>query len=427
MRKNKASLHIGVLILLATICLAGCWSNREINDLAIISVLGVDENEAGDLEVSALFIKAESLFSDTFVGGAGGQHKNKFLIHTSTGKDMFEAIGKLASAVSEEAYFGHVSTVIFGERAARNHMETSLDFFKRENDFRPNINMLVTKGQAADLLKLRPQFNSTLGSEINDLVNINEFASTQVIHDLMQFRKHVSSNTIDPVTGVVIPAEQLRVEVRSEDMGSENQNEPGAEEQANTEENEQENMETLSLYGTAAFKGGELVGFLDERQTRGLLSIQGELSNDVLVLDCGKNGPGAIGLLLQNSQSQLIPEISAQQLNMTLNIQVNAQLKEISCLDFNVDTDQIELLNRKLEKAIRQDVTSVLNVAQKQWETDIFGFGEAIYRKYPKQWDQMAPEWRNGLLKEMNIDLNVEANIIRYGQQKDPSKANESR
>ncbi|HEX6923026.1 MAG TPA: Ger(x)C family spore germination C-terminal domain-containing protein, partial [Bacillales bacterium] len=69
----------------------------------------------------------------------------------------------------------------------------------------------------------------------------------------------------------------------------------------------------------------------------------------------------------------------------------------------------------------------VLNKVKNQWQADIFGFGEAIYKKAPEKWDQLAPQWRNGQFKKMNVHFKVTANILRHGLFKDPGKANESR
>jgi spore germination protein KC len=70
---------------------------------------------------------------------------------------------------------------------------------------------------------------------------------------------------------------------------------------------------------------------------------------------------------------------------------------------------------------------STISKAKDQWQTDIFGFGEVIYRKNPKKWDQMSKQWRTSGLKNMKVKVKVTGNIAGYGLQEDPIKANESR
>ncbi len=416
MRKNEIFQWIrqlcAIVWLVTVLSLTGCWSSKEIDDLAVINVMGIDENDTGQVEITAVIVKPTPIFPETASGGAGDNQPNKFLIATAAGKSIFEAMGQLSRAVSERIYFGHVDVIVFGERAARERMVPSLDFFRRENDFRPNIRLLVTKGTAGKLIKTQPQLETTLGMEIDDLIQLNRFAATDMVKDISQFLKSLSNTAEDPYTGVISPAEKQRIKVEKNEKETNNQ---------------QDIPELLSLKGTAVFNGGRLAGFLNERQTRGLLWIKGQLANEIVVLNCGGKNKGNISLRVINSQSELSPQLSDGTLEMTARIEVDADIGEITCPDFNLTTAQINRLNKQLQDLVQQEASSVLDNAKNEWQTDIFGFGQAINRKYPKEWKEIAPQWRNGLLKEMPLDLKVSANISRHGLIKDPTKAHESR
>jgi spore germination protein KC len=415
-------------LLVAVLSLTGCWSADEINNLATINVIGIDENDAGQVEVTTVIARPTTLFSETAVAGS---EKSKFLIETTTGKSIFEAIGDLSGSVSEKIYFGHVDAIVFGERAAREKMLSSLDFFKREKDFRPNIKLLVTRGLASELVKTIPQLNLTLGLELEDLMLSNRFAATGMMKDISQFMKELSSDTTDPITGVISSAKKQGIDVEKSEKETKGQSDTKKNEiettTNTTDKNQKDIPKALSLKGTAVFKDGKLKGFLDQRETRGLLWIKGELQNEVAVLNCGENNKGTASLSVTHSESKLSPRISGGTPKMIVDIKVDADIGQLTCSDLKVNTDQIDRLNQQFEGMIRQEVSSVLNKAKNHWQTDIFGFGKAIYRSHPKEWNSMASQWRNGLLKNMEIDLRVSANISRYGLLKDPSKANEMR
>lgn len=84
-------------------------------------------------------------------------------------------------------------------------------------------------------------------------------------------------------------------------------------------------------------------------------------------------------------------------------------------------------MNHQLETILKQQAEDTLNVAQKNWQTDIFGFGKAFYKKDPVQWKLMAPVWREKLLKDMDVNVKVTANINRFGLRKETSHVNETR
>lgn len=431
MTKNKLSRLIRRLFVIASfvvmLSLTGCWSAHEINDLATVNVIGIDENDAGQVEVTVVIAKPYTLFSKT---NAASNEQNKFLIETTTGASIFEAIGKLSRSVPETLYFGHVDAVVFGEQAAREKMVAALDFFKRKSDFRPNIKLLVAKGSASKLVKTMPQQNITLGLDLGNLVHSSGFSATGMVKDISQFMESLSSDTTDPFTGVISTAEKQGIDIHKNKRDSKNQ--PTAKENkdetSDTIQNDQQEIpKVLSLNGTAVFKGGQLKGFLDEKETRGLLWMTGKLENEIIVLNCGGKKDGTVSLNITDLTSQLTPQVSAGTPRMTVDIQVGADIGQLTCTDLNMNTKQIDRLNQQLEKVVKQDINNVLNKAKDEWQTDIFGFGTAINQSHPKKWKQMAPRWRNGLLKNMEIDLKVLANISRYGLLKDPPKENEAK
>lgn len=419
------------LSLVGILTLSGCWSVQEINNLAIINVMGIDQNDAGEVEVTAVIAKPHTLFSETVVSGSAESQQGKFLIETATGKSIFQAVGKLSSAIPERIYFGHMNVIVFGEKAARERMESSLDFFKRENDFRPNIQLLVTRDSAAEIIKTTPQLNTLLGLELQDLTLSNRFAAAGMAKDISQFVDALSSNSIDAFTGVIHSARKQGIEIGQEG-GQEGSQSKTSKNGMHTKdrtsaESQQDIPKVLSLAGTAVFKGAQLKGFLDEHESRGLLWIQGELNNEIVVLNCGEDDKGTVSLIVRNTTSELSPRISQGNPKMAVDIQVEADIGEFTCSNPDLDATQIDRLNKQLEDQVRQEALNVLNIAKNQWQTDIFGFGQAIYRKSPNEWNQLAPEWRNGQLKKMPVSIKVSANISRYGLLKDPIKANESR
>jgi spore germination protein KC len=401
-----------IQIIFLPFLLSGCWSAKEIHNLGIVNAMGIDVNDAGEFEITIVIVKPSLLFPQS-IGGSKDTKQNKYLIETATGQTILEAMSQLSKSISSRIYFGHLDVVVFGEKAAKEQMMPALDFVSRENELRPNIFLLVTKGKAAELVTTSPEFNKTLGLETKNLLASEHFAPTKMAKDISQFMKSYSSNTSDPYTGVLTTADHIGINTKPEDQ--------------QTQTLSKGKPKVISLDGTAVFKRGSLKGFLDEKQTRGLLWIKGDLKNEILVLNNGLNEKEKVSVIIRKSKSQYIPNISDNSSKMTVKTWVEADIGEVSSQNLHLDSGQIEHLNRQLEEMIKKEELSVLTTAQKEWQTDIFGFGEAIYRTQPMVWDLMAPSWRTGGFKEMKIDFKVKANISRYGLQKNPSNANESR
>ncbi|MBB2479501.1 Ger(x)C family spore germination protein [Bacillus sp. APMAM] len=418
MNKTKTSFKIFFCFLI-TFLLSGCWSSREINNLAIINAMGVDQNEKGEIVLSVAIVKPNNLFPQEST--VREDKEDSFLVESASGKTLYDAIEKLSSTIADKVYLGHVNVVVFGEKAAQGGMEESLDFFKRENEFRPNILFFVTKGLAENVMKATPNFNPTPGTEMYDLFKNNIFSGTKTVEDLSQFTESMTSNTMDPVTGVI------GMTLDQDTDKNKNKNQKKSLKSIKTSQQTKDtHRDVLKLQDTAVFKGSKLIGYLNESETKGLMWIKGKMKNSSVELDCNNQSDnGSIKLQVQNSDSSMIP--SSDSKKMTVKIKADASIMEISCKNKKLNQHQMKDLNRYFREKIEEEVTQTLLLAQKNWETDIFGFGKAIYRKHPSEWDKLSASWRNGGLKNLNVVLTIDANISRYGLTTEPSKANESR
>ncbi|WP_141554340.1 Ger(x)C family spore germination C-terminal domain-containing protein [Virgibacillus ndiopensis] len=188
------------------------------------------------------------------------------------------------------------------------------------------------------------------------MIRKDQFSATNMVKDISQFMRTFSSDTMDPYTGVVLPAKKMGVQAEGEkkETKQEVQKQDGSDTNEGTSSNIGKKVENqiptvLSFQGTASFKDGNLKGFLDEEETLGLLAIQGELKNEVVVLDCNGKDQGTVGVNIKDTNSKMLPHSIDQNVEMSVAIQVEADISEITCPNLNVDTKKIEELNKQLE------------------------------------------------------------------------------
>jgi spore germination protein KC len=66
------------------------------------------------------------------------------------------------------------------------------------------------------------------------------------------------------------------------------------------------------------------------------------------------------------------------------------------------------------DDAIANEIKLAMNVAQKKFDADIFGFGEMIHRDYPKEWTYIEGQW-NDIFPHLNIEIKVISSLKRPG------------
>jgi len=410
MNWNKFLLKL-VIYVLMLFSLTGCWSSHEIEENAVIDIMGVDKNEKGEYELTASIVKTYQIFSLTSKNSSDGKGENSYIISTS-GRSIGEAISKLASTLPKRLYFGHMNVLVLGNTfAVEEDMRSSLDFFRRENDFRPNIQLFVTKGKAKDIVRTKPELKPTLGLEIRGMFQSNRYISSSMVKDISKFSDSLSNVSTEPYTGVLSSSGSDK-DVPKKPSGTS--------EKESGRINPQENVEaSLSLNETAVFKKGKLVGYLDKEETNGLLWLKGELVKEVIIIPCGDgSSKGNTSLIIRKVNTTISPVKSDSKITLQVDIHADGEISEMTCSMPSISSSDLAKLNRRVEDNIRTEIDLLFRKIKYDWNTDLVGFGERINRQYPEDWRDMVSSWNKDGFKNADIDITIDFSTTRFGLQK---------
>ncbi|GAW92420.1 Ger(x)C family spore germination protein [Calderihabitans maritimus] len=380
-----------LLLLLLLPVVAGCWSRREVNELAIISGTGLDWDRQSEMvELTVQMLKPQQVGGGQMgAGGAGGQGK-PVVVRSTKGRTIAEAIRRLEMETPRKLFWSHNRIIVLGEDFARRGVE-ALDFFSRERETRLISWVLVARGRAREILGLGPDLEKIPALSVSSLTK----QRTGMIVNLKDFLIMLSSWGDNPVTGTVAPVE-------------------------NKQENGQ-GQSTVSLVGAAAFRDGKLVGWLDDREMRGLMWLRGKIKRGVITVPCPRYPDEPLSFTIRSASTRIIPQVRDGFISFLVEIREEGELIEQWCQEDFTKPDKIKELEKLKEKEIKMRAGEVLQKAQEEWQTDIFGFGEALRRRYPRVWKQVRENW-NEEFAYAEINLVVEAKIRRTGMTSKPTQ-----
>jgi spore germination protein KC len=63
---------------------------------------------------------------------------------------------------------------------------------------------------------------------------------------------------------------------------------------------------------------------------------------------------------------------------------------------------------------MEETINLTIETAQKQYKSDIFGFGEAIHRSNPKEWKKIKEQWDEEF-SEMTANVKVDVKLVHTG------------
>ncbi|NSL52491.1 Ger(x)C family spore germination protein [Calidifontibacillus erzurumensis] len=378
MNKRGFKLTATLIICSLTLLLSGCWDRVEVNDLGLVLAVGLDKAENGEIEV------AIQLAIPSRMGGGqgGGQIEgDPTTVEKMTGRSVFDALSKLQASISRRIFWGHNRVIFIGEELAKEGIQKHLDYFSRDPDPRIRANVFVSEGKATDILKVIPDFDKSSAEVARELANF-QVGMNVTLKDLLEM-----------LTSDVNTAALPLIEVDKAEQGK------GG----------------LRVNGTAIFKRDKMVGKIGPELTRGLLWIRDEIRLAAVLVEPEDTEGGQVVFNLLRSHTELIPKIDKNgNLKMTLKVTTEDDVVENETKLNLLNAKLVNKLQKQLENRIKERIQDTLEEVQKNLKVDVFGFGQAFYRAYPKQWANLKENW-DEVFPEVEVDIDVKAYIKRTG------------
>jgi spore germination protein KC len=166
---------------------------------------------------------------------------------------------------------------------------------------------------------------------------------------------------------------------------------------------------------TAVFKGGKLIGELNKAETRGLLWINGKIQSGSMNVDA-LGGRISMGLL--ESSASVDPVLKDGRFSIHVSVRQALNVAEADITDNIMKVENEDRMNAISQDTILAALKASVDRA-KALNADVFGFGEAIRRKYPGQSKNFLENWDSEFPK-LEVNFSVTAVVRSTGSMAEP-------
>ncbi len=369
---------LGLMLVLLLIP-AGCWNAREIDELAFVMGIALDDAGNGRIKVTVQIAKP-STYSKSPTGG-GTESEKPYWIATATGKTIFEAIRDLATFSSRRIFWSHNKIILIGEKMARRDIAEILDFFSRNPELRLRTWIAVVPADAGKMLTKGPGMEEVLAASLEKVTAQRVWPGKGYGIMLKDFLEDYLSPATYPVAA--------KITVTAGPAGL-----------------------TTRLAGAAIFGADKMTGWLDEQETRGLLWLKDKMHSAVMVVPCPLD-ERPLSIEITGGHIDYQSEIKKQQPQLTIMAKASGNLSEQACTtDFN-RPENLRQLEKALTAAVTEDIRVATRVAQQELGLDFPGFNQVFHYQHNQEWHRMLMDRWPRLFKEMPVTIMVEAKIPR--------------
>lgn len=385
-------IYMGLALLLTS-----CWNSRELNDLAIVSAIGIDKvPDKDEYQVTFQIVNPTSMATN--MGSSTGQAP--ITIYSAKDQTLFGALRKTSKDASRQLFFAHTQLVIIGESMAKDGINDIFDLFERSHELRLSSMVLVSRNSdAASILKvLLPVENLPAMGTVKKNKN-----TSSVYGESRDINAFELINGIIGERGLVISGIQI--------IGS-------PEEGAKKTNLEQTKVETLiTMSGLALFKDGKLKYWMDGSEARGTLWVQNKLKETNVNVDSDDEKETiAVNIIL--SKTNIKVEMRDGLPIFHVYIKEEGHVSETKGFVNFGNREELVEWERLLANTTKDEVMQSLQTAQKM-KSDIFNFGTELQRTNPKEWEAVKKEWET-LFANGELDVHVEAFIRNTGMRLNP-------
>lgn len=372
-----------IIIIPLLFLLTGCYDYKELNSISILSATEINKID-DEFIVSAQAVNPQAPDKTS-------NAQAPFIIYTGRGKTIQEAYRSIANESSKFLYLNHIQILIINEKIAKESLDEIVDYFMRSSAIRTEFYVLI--GRDDNILDIITPINDISSASIKESIenNLKYLGTTSDI----TFNELVSI-MLDENSEIVLPSIKL---INDSKEGE------------NIENTEETKVNTkYELSNLAIFKDDKLIGYLDEEQSKTYNILQNKINNTILTYECDKDKYMSVEII--DSKSSM--DVSNKKAN--IEVKLSGNLNEYNCSKSLDNKKTIEKIEKEFEQKLTENITKNINEVRTEYNSDIFGFLNNIYKKDYKTYKTIKNNWYNSNYQHLELSVNVDLTVIAKGK-----------
>lgn len=408
-------LAVFFVILAVILNITGCWSQKNMSDLAFVMGIGFDvPPEGADAQMHeylSLQIAVTSAFVQEATGGAGGVA----WVTSALGKGPADAKQSIAKQIGRVVFYGHTAAILVSKERAEKGLQGIMDAIERYPGFRRSIRLFIVDGKARDVLEAQPKLD-----QISIAAMLRMVRHTGITYDIPfgDFVAQTESETIEgalPIAGTVPPGGYSieKKEAGSEVGGGQEGGGAGGAggKQSGSDSSKQSQEKIVHMGGVAVFREKKMVGTLEGQASNGFLLFKEQFHNRIYAFETDEFGDMSVIIRMLNVKPDV--NIVKGRLQIRIKTVFSAGVAHVETAQDFTDKHIREKVTRVLAGELADAIKQAVTKAQ-SYGSDVFGFGGQLFRKNPKLWKQYRETWPE-LFSNAEVQSEASGTIIRTG------------
>ncbi|WP_281248342.1 Ger(x)C family spore germination protein [Paenibacillus catalpae] len=378
---------ISICLALCALLLTGCWDRTEINHYAFWMGTFIDRSKEDEVKVSAQIAIPSQIGFSSGSGGSGEEQGS--IVLSASAPTLLASCQLIQDKLPRRLFIGHRRAVFIGRNLAEAGIRDLMDMYTRnlETSFRTSA-FIVIGEKPEKVLEMKSPFEPLSSSAAVDV----EKYSKNGDKSFRDFIVAMKNETTCPVLSVLDTAD-----IENKKAG-----------------------QVFEINRLAIFnKQTRLAGILEPKDSMMTLRVLGRLNQNI-VTEYISGGGGYVTVFESNQDTRMKTNIEGGQVTVHIKLTGTGTLKENRTKLDLMDPKALEIVQTELNEQLAKKVLDSIHKVQLSYGTDIYGFGEAIHRQHPSEWQKLKGNWEQ-TFRHAKIVVEVHLHILRVGAQGSPT------
>lgn len=346
-----------IILLILLLGLTGCSNYHELNDLAIVSAIGIEKEE----EKYKVTLEVYKEVKESNSGSASKESQSL----EGTGKTIDEAINNSSFMSEQLLYFSHIQAIIIDSDFAKDGISSVMDYLSRNTELSFVSYIVVSEDKKpSEILSKKEIKTEIIGDAIYSIFNTTDQNNSAFVYNkYYQFVEEYINKNQD-VYAPLIKVKDKKIVI--------------------------ENM--------AIFKDDKMVDTLEALETKTFALLTN--NTDSLYYKLSHNDGYIVMRVFEGTS-----KIKIRNGKIVIDINVTSDIDEANTEIDTSNDENIKKLNKQLESAIKKDVEELLKTL-KEKEADALGLNNVIYKTY----GEVNNNWT-----EYTVEIKVNNEITKKG------------
>lgn len=353
-----------------------CKEKSQVSSRVIVTAMGIDAAEEGyQLSVQSV----EPLLTS---GSLTEQQENATTVYDAQGQSIAQALNTFVFSTGRSAFIMHNRVVAVGmEVVEERSLTEALDYFIRNHEGRPLVDVVIVRGEAAQVLDLKSTAFTVPAEQISMMLKEGKHRGIAVRTRLLDVER-ASSGMYD----VAVPVIEMVGEGEAQ---------------------------SASVAGTALFRQGEYVGTVTEEATRGLLFARGDLETCTYALPLSEGDQ--VTVEVESASVSIEVEPRGETARFILKITARGEVEDETLAPQTL-RDRLPEVDEALTGRIEEEVLLALRETIQERGCDVVGFRRRLMQSAPSLIQGKEEEWRDRL-RTCEYVVQVDAQVDRFGEE----------